>query len=403
MQARRNRVACFAMTGQQEAVARDRSADDALAKTYIVDADVHINEDPLELARYCDEPWRAALEETRHSTRRYLDIPGFAIDWEGIDPPSPGRMPVGVAAGSRDDPVTRVARSGAELDAELGDLGIDAAIVFPDHLLTLAALPNPFYACAIARAYNRWLTEEVLDDTDRLFGAVVAAPHDPADAAREIRKHASSRQVRAVYLPTATINPLWGDRRYDPIFQAAEETGLPVCLHSVGCIHPNFPHQVQGIETELCRHAIVHPFSVMANLVSLISTGVPVRFPKLKIVFTEAGISWVPFIAWRLDKEYGEKRRELPFLEDRPSHYVKKFFFSTQPVEEPDNPKALVALVEAFGGVAPFIFASDWPHHDFDHPRHVLRLPFSPADRARIMGETARELFDLPATSAAEA
>jgi uncharacterized protein len=391
------------MTDPQDVVGRERRTDVALDGTLIVDADVHINEDPLVLARYCDEPWRAAVEETRHTTRRYLDIPGFAIDWEGIDPPSPGRMPVGVAAGSRDDPVTRVARSGAELNAELADLGVDAAIVFPDHLLTLAALPNPFYACAIARAYNAWLTEEALDDSDRLFGAIVAAPHDPADAAREIRKYAGSPQVRAVYLPTATISPLWGDRRYDPIFQAAEETGLPACFHSVGVIHPNFPHQVHGIETELCRHALVHPFSVMANLVSLISTGVPVRFPNLKIVFTEAGISWVPFIAWRLDKEYGEKRRELPFLDDRPSHYVKQCFFSTQPVEEPDNPKALVALVEAFGGVGPFIFASDWPHHDFDHPRYVLRLPFSPADRARIMGETARELFKLPANIKAPA
>jgi predicted TIM-barrel fold metal-dependent hydrolase len=61
-----------------------------------------------------------------------------------------------------------------------------------------------------------------------------------------------------------------------------------------------------------------------------------------------------------------------------------------------------LALVDAFGGVGPFIFASDWPHHDFDHPRHVLRLPFPPADRARIMGDTARTLFNLPANPKAK-
>ncbi len=31
-------------------------------------------------------------------------------------------------------------------------------------------------------------------------------------------------------------------------------------------------------------------------------TGVPVRHPNLKIIFTEAGISWVPHMMWRLDR-----------------------------------------------------------------------------------------------------
>ena len=51
---------------------------------------------------------------------------------------------------------------------------------------------------------------------------------------------------------------------------------------------------------------------MMANLSSLIHTGVPARFPKLKIAFTEAGVAWVPLTMWRMDRAYNETRKEVP-------------------------------------------------------------------------------------------
>ncbi|WP_410712210.1 hypothetical protein [Bradyrhizobium sp. BEA-2-5] len=38
----------------------------------------------------------------------------------------------------------------------------------------------------------------------------------------------------------------------------------------------------------------------------------------------------------------------------------------------------------------------DWPHHDFDHPRSLARLPLTPEQRSKIMGENALSLFKLP-------
>ena len=50
----------------------------------------------------------------------------------------------------------------------------------------------------------------------------------------------------------------------------------------------------------------------------------------------EAGIAWVPYMMWRLDKYHQEYRRMVPFLEERPSDYMKRqMWFATQPVEEP--------------------------------------------------------------------
>jgi uncharacterized protein len=352
----------------------------------VVDADVHVHESPGELAPYCDMPWRKSLEVLANVPERYLDIPGFSSGAGSLSAPFPG---------GHDS--KRMVTTPEQMREELSELSIDIAVLFPDHLLKLPVLPQKDYAAALARAYNAWLVDRWCRPQYQLLGCIIAAPQDPEDAAREIRRYAKDPGVVGVYLGLAGVDPLWGDRKYDPIYEAAQEAGLPVLLHSVTVIHPVFPWQLQGFDTEMARHTIAHPFAVMANLVSMITTGVPVRFPDLQIAFIEAGISWVPFIMNRLDKEYIERRREVPFLDQRPSHYIRKFYFGTQPVEEPENPEDLVTLIKLYGGEETTMFASDWPHHDFDHPRKVFQLPMSPEGRRKIMGENAMRFFKIDA------
>jgi uncharacterized protein len=51
-----------------------------------------------------------------------------------------------------------------------------------------------------------------------------------------------------------------------------------------------------------------------------------------------------------------------------------------------------------YGGEDRTVFASDWPHHDFDHPRALMKLPLSADQKRKILGENAVKLFKLPAT-----
>jgi len=145
-------------------------------------------------------------------------------------------------------------------------------------------------------------------------------------------------------------------------------------------------------------HSLAHPLAMVANLVSMLETGVPVRFPDLGIAFMEAGTGWVPWIANRLDKEYIERRREVPLLQERPSEYMRRFFYGTQPIEEPQDRMDVVKLYELFDGENTAMFASDWPHHDFDHTQFVFGLPFSPDARRKIMGLNAARFFKLDPT-----
>jgi predicted TIM-barrel fold metal-dependent hydrolase len=357
---------------------------DRLEDILVVDCDVHVHESPAELAPYCDMPWRKALENVADVEEYYLDIPGFSPGMTWYE----ARFPSGHEG-------RRMVHTAGQMREELDEIQVDIGVLFPDHLLKIAMITQADYAAALARAYNAWLLEKWCSQEKGLLGCVIACPQDPESAAEEIRRYAKEPGMVGVYLPCAGLDPLWGHRRYDPIYEAAQETDLPVLLHSVTVVHPVFPFNLHVFETEFGRHICGHTFSIMANLVHMISAGVPVRYPDLRVALTEVGISWVPFLMNRMDKEYLERRREIPILQERPSHYMKRFYYATQPVEEPENLRDLVTLMELYDGEDRTIFASDWPHHDFDHPSKVHQIPFSNEVRRKVFGENALRLFKI--------
>jgi uncharacterized protein len=355
-----------------------------LGELFVVDLDVHIHERPEDLAPFCELPWRKSLEALADVPQRYLDIPGFAPNF------TPWALPASTER-------RMTVMDPAQLSEDLRLLGVDVAVLFPDAMLLHALIKPPAYAVALARAYNRWLVDTWLEGEGDSVGALLVPHQDPTVAADEIRRYGGHPRVACVFLPTCCVDPLYGHRAYDPLFDAAQECGLPVVLHSVTAINPVFPFNLQQFETALSAHAFAHTLALIANAVSMLETGVPVRFPELRVAFAEGGVAWVPWLSMRLDKEYGERRREVPLLTEPPSHYLKRMFFATQPVEEPRHLSDMAVLLGLFGGEDNVVFASDWPHHDFDHPDKVLDIPLSPEAKAKIMGLNAARLLGIEA------
>ncbi len=364
-----------------ETATSSRPAKETLEDVYVVDADVHIHEDPAGLADYAEPPWEVGLREIAKVEERYLDLPGMT-------PRAEFRVPFPGGSNRR-----QIVTSATELRTGLDELHVNKAVLFPDHLLYLAMVRDPSFAVTLARSCNQWLYERWLLEDDSLKGALVVAPQDPEAGAADIRRHADHREFVCVYLPAAGLRPLYGHSQYDPVYRAAVEVGLPIALHSVEAVYPVFPFELNEFRTTFGAHAVAHPFSMIANMVSMLETGLPARFPELRIAFMEAGCGWIPFILHRLDKEYIERRREVPFLQERPSHYIKRFFYGTQPIEEPERIADIVKLYELFEGETQAMFASDWPHHDFDHPQYFFGLPFGSEARRKIMGENAIRFF----------
>ena len=191
---------------------------------------------------------------------------------------------------------------------------------------------------------------------------------------------------------TRTREPA-GNRRYWPIYEAAERHGLPVAMHVFGA--GGHPYTGAGWPSFYIEEGAGHSTSCQTVVTSLVIEGVFERFPTLKVVIVEGGFGWLPALTWRLDKLFERMRGEVPHLKRRPSEYIREHIWvTTQPMEEPDDRRQLLDMMEWIGWDR-LLFATDYPHWDFDDP--VPRLPgracrasatsrSSPPMRARCIG-----------------
>ncbi len=270
---------------------------------------------------------------------------------------------------------------------------LEYAILTGDEAIEASTLANPYFASALVRAANDWTVEEWLSRDPRLKGSLVVAPQDPHGAAREIRRLGGHPDLVQVLVSSGSQRP-YGDPVFHPIWEAAAEMGLPIAAHLGGQGGINANPTGSGPATFFWEtHALLCETG-MGHVASLIAHGVFEKWPSLKFVLIECGVAWVPTILWRLDADYKALRKETPWLKRLPSEYLRDHMrFTTQPLEQPKRLDTLWALLEEIDAEHTLLFASDYPHWDFDDPT-LMRFPS--AWRERIRSENARELYGLP-------
>jgi hypothetical protein len=117
-------------------------------------------------------------------------------------------------------------------------------------------------------------------------------------------------------------------------------------------------------------------------------------FPRLQVALVEACLTWAGPLQWAMDAAYAVAGADAPRLSRLPSEYFREhFWLSTQPVEEPDNPRHLVQSIEFAQLTDRVMFSSDYPHWDFDSPVKALPAAMPAAMRDKIMGENAARLY----------
>ncbi|MDX1745760.1 MAG: amidohydrolase family protein, partial [Halobacteriales archaeon] len=268
--------------------------------------------------------------------------------------------------------------------------------------LGLASVSHDQTAVEIAKAYNAWMADTFYDVSDRLRASILVAHQKPDRAAEEIDRWAAEDDAVGVQLPASGLIPPAGHSWYDPIYEAAQDNGLPILMHTGNSTSTAaFPVQRHWAETFIEDHFWTFPVEGMWHVNSMLFQGVPERFPDLQFVVQETGVEWLPWMMWRMDDHYLQNSQDVPILTRMPSEYIKEHFnFTTQPLGHTGDPRQLGAMIEFAGGAETVMFATDHPHPDFDTPEELFTPlktngNFSDDDLRAIMGESAIDLFGL--------
>jgi len=381
------------VTDSYEILARAtrQAAERGLDKYFIVDADSHIGDGLAwaEVLKFVEnETVRDAAMFFGGGTGRSAflnDTPGLQHQHAG------GRIPHGAHLREpiADKSVPReVALSRKAMDC----MALDYQVFFPSALLFLGMHPQREIEAELATAYNRWIVEQVLPHEPRMKAMLYLPFNTPEAAEATVKRFLGAPGVVGFLVTSTRYQPVHANE-YMRLYAMLEEAGMPVGFHA----HHNWHNEyTRHLNRFLSMHAISFVLSNMIHLTNWVINGLPVRFPRLKVMWIESGLAWLPFLMQRLDHEYLMRVSEAPLLKRLPSEYICEMYYTMQPMEA-TNLKLLEGTFEAIRADTQLLYASDWPHWDFDVPAKVFDLPFLDERAKRnILGLNAARVFNLP-------
>lgn len=354
----------------------ERPAGARSSELSIVDSDVHAG------------PWLEGIKpHLSVRSREMLE----RVSYSGSRLFGPTGNNYGYGGGLRDDSHPVEGESGLDLlRRQLLDLyGIDYGVVTS---FSFYDRGDPEFAADAARAMNDALVAEWLEPERRLLGSIAVPWEYPELAVREIERRASERWWVQVMLPQEPLG-LLGDRRYWPVYEAAAAYGFPLARH-VGW-GSNVFRASGGASFTFERHLTL-ALDTRGQLLSMFCSGLFEAVPGTRIVMVEGGTFWAASLRWSLDSAFELLGAEVG-LSRRPSEYMDEcVWFSTQPIEEPGDPADFERMIELGHLQDRLLYASDWPHWDFDSPALVYPASLSKALKGKIMAGNACALYGLP-------
>jgi predicted TIM-barrel fold metal-dependent hydrolase len=294
-------------------------------------------------------------EDLVYIHKRHVAAVGFDRDEMTLSPITYDEMRPGCY-----DPKARIA------DMELN--WVEASLSFPTFPRfcgqTFLEAKDRDLAEACVYAYNDWMVEEWCGDSGgRLIPLVIVPLWDVELAAREVRRNAV-RGVHAVCfseIPAHLGLPSVHSGYWDPFFAACEETDTTVCMH----IGSSSKMPVTSSDAPPAVAATLSFNNAMASLSDFLFSGVLVRFPRLKLAYSEGQMGWLPYILERADdvwlehRAWGGVRDRVP---EPPSTYFRRNVFACFFRDR----HGLRSLDEI--GVDNVTFETDYPHTDSTWP-----------------------------------
>jgi predicted TIM-barrel fold metal-dependent hydrolase len=286
--------------------------------------------------------------------------------------------------------------------ADLNDEGIWSELVFPSLGMWSSSFRTPELLREALRASNDWAKETILDYSSRLIPTAQVSTLDIGDAVGELERCGAMR-FKAVFLPV-TPHPAQKDYNRDewePFWSTAEDIGMVIAFH-IGTEPIDFVGGGSIGVTYLGPGGAVlnyteTSFGGQRAVTKLVASGALDRHPDLKVLVSEGGATWVPFIADRMEEGY---RQHAMVVRPKLTRSPREIIYSQVYASFQHDASAIAAMTAL--GYDNVLWGSDYPHIEgtFGHTQETLHRLFDDVDQKtknRIMFGAFNELFpDAP-------
>jgi len=279
--------------------------------------------------------------------------------------------------------------------------GVHAEVIFPE--LGGAKICHPALMGSdwkeVFRGYNQSMADFASSDPDRLLCAYQLPLQDIPFAISEVERLVRDYKARCVQLtpfPSDLGLPDFHDPVYAPLWQTIEATGLTIMNHldmktNLWDVFRRDPTPQKGIFTAM-------PWAPLAETLCFwILTGTLERYPKMKVVFVEPGLGWLPWFFETLLDPRMNQHYEFPGVKQPPSETFRRQCGATFMYE----PKGLKAFYEYFGADCLY-WSTDFPHPATCWPNSQSQVVsqcaeagIPDADRRKIVSQNALRTFGL--------
>ncbi len=296
-----------------------------------------------------------------------------------------------------DKPLVR-APGANDPDLRLKDLdgeGIWGEVIYPSLGIWAFQIKDPKLVKEGVRVLNDWALD-FQQPSPRYVCCASVPLLDVDDAVAEI-KRAASAGFHVGFLPTRQPfgRPPWQAEEWDPMWDAFAETGMVIGFH-IGT-EPREVDERIGVYHRGRGGAVLNyvetTYGGQRCVTQLIASGALDRHPDLKVLVSEGGATWGPFIADRMDEGYRQHGAAVrPKLSRQPSRYLYEQVYASF-----QHDRSAVAAATAMGW-RNVMWGSDYPHYEgtFGHTQKTLHELFDdvePEVRLRITQGAFRELF----------
>jgi len=286
---------------------------------------------------------------------------------------------------------------------DLDDEGIWAELVYPSIGIWTSSIQDPELLAAGCAAINDWAIEYQRFSPRYVCTATI--PLLSVESAVAEIERAADLGFKAAYFSVSPPTGIddWHMKIWEPVWSALAETGLVLGYH-IG----TEPHDASTFHGAYFRgpggallNYMETTYGGQRAVSKMVSSGVFDRYPTLKVIVSEGGATWAPFVADRLDEAYRQHGSAVrPKLSRLPSEYIYENVYASF-----QHDRSAVAALTGMGWQN-VCWGSDYPHIEgtYGHTQKTLHELFDGVDesaRRRITVGAFSELFphvpDAPA------